>query len=75
MLKTGGGTIHPYSADNWRKGRVSNPHVPKDHPASNGPPLGRNSAYLSTTWRAVPDSNRVRSGLRPDASTTSAYGS
>jgi hypothetical protein len=31
----------------WRKGRVSNPHVPKDLLASNEPPLGRISAYIS----------------------------
>jgi hypothetical protein len=40
-------TIRLYSPEIWRKGRVSNPHVPKDRPASNGPPLGRSSAYLS----------------------------
>lgn len=50
VLKTSGGPS-ARTLQKWRKGRVSNPHVPKDRPASNGPPLGRNSAYLSVDRR------------------------
>ena len=50
VLKTSGGPS-ARTLQKWWKGRVSNPHVPKDRPASNGPPLGRNSAYLSVDRR------------------------
>ena len=47
VLKTGGGPSACTLPKSGGKGRVSNPHVPKDRPASNRPPLGRSSAYLS----------------------------